>query len=327
MRVIKGMNPKVSVIIPIYNVERYIERCVVSLMSQTLEEIEFIFVNDSTPDNSMSILKNVIAKYPERLGNIIILEHEDNQGLASARNTGLRCATGDFVIHCDSDDWVEVDMYEKMYNLALSDDADIVVCDVIHDYEDHESIEKLNPKMPARDVINKLNIRYGWYLCNKLVKRSLIIENEIFPLIGMNMWEDLAVTNRMFYYAETVSYIDIPLYHYNRHNETSIVTSTAMLGKRRQQYQVIEFLNSFFKQNKFDFSEGYLAYRIALKDKFLELTPSDYKSWREFYPEIADYVLKDKQYSFLYRLFYYIAQKGFILPFVIIRKISDFFHA
>lgn len=93
---------KVSVIVPIYNVSRFIKRCVESLFNQTLDDVEFIFVNDCTPDDSIDILKKVIADYPDR--NTMIINHEVNKGLPAARNTGLKAASGDYIFHCDSDD-------------------------------------------------------------------------------------------------------------------------------------------------------------------------------------------------------------------------------
>ena len=120
---------KVSVIIPIYNVSRFIERCACSLMQQTLNEVEYIFVNDATPDNSMELLRGVIARYPARAAQVKIVEHEHNKGLPAARNTGLAAATGEYIFHCDSDDFVEPEMLEHLYNAAKEKDADIVWCD------------------------------------------------------------------------------------------------------------------------------------------------------------------------------------------------------
>ena len=107
---------KISVIVPIYNVRLYIERCVRSLMEQTLENIEFIFVNDCTPDDSMDILHHVLKEYPKRRKQIKIIEHETNRGISAVRNTGLKNATGQYIIYCDSDDWVEKNMYPKIRN-------------------------------------------------------------------------------------------------------------------------------------------------------------------------------------------------------------------
>ena len=105
---------KLSIIVPMYNTEKYIERCARSLFEQTLTGIEFIFVNDCSPDRSLLILKRIIDEYVDRSLVIRIIEHEKNMGLAVARTTGLNQAKGEYIIHCDSDDWIETDMYEVM---------------------------------------------------------------------------------------------------------------------------------------------------------------------------------------------------------------------
>lgn len=120
---------KVSIIIPIYGVELFIERCAISLFEQTLDDIEYIFVDDCTMDKSVQILQGIIAKYPQRKDNVFIIRHERNKGLASARKTGLKFVHGEYVAHCDSDDWVERNMYEYLYQEAISANADIVWCD------------------------------------------------------------------------------------------------------------------------------------------------------------------------------------------------------
>ena len=103
---------KVSVIIPIYKVEAFIERCAATLMEQTLPEVEYIFVDDATSDNSIDVLEEVIARYPQRKGQVRIVHNAENKGLPAARNTGLALATGEYIFHCDSDDYVEPSMLE-----------------------------------------------------------------------------------------------------------------------------------------------------------------------------------------------------------------------
>lgn len=118
--------PKVSVIIPIYNVEKYIDRCARSLFEQTLEDIEYIFIDDCTPDKSVDILESVLKEYPHRIPQTQIIRLPKNIGAANVRKKGILLATGEYVIQCDSDDWVEKDMYELMYNKALSEDLDMI---------------------------------------------------------------------------------------------------------------------------------------------------------------------------------------------------------
>ena len=128
---------KISVCIPVYGVDNYIEQCARSLFEQTMQEgIEFIFVNDCTPDRSIEILKQVLEEYPRRKDQVKILHHDQNKGLVAARNTALQIARGDYIIHCDPDDWVELDMYETMYNEAVKNDADMVYCGAQRHYDD-----------------------------------------------------------------------------------------------------------------------------------------------------------------------------------------------
>ena len=127
--------PKVSVIIPVYGVEKYIERCARSLFEQTLDCIEYIFVDDCSPDKSIEILERVADEYRSRLveeQKLVRIERmSKNSGLPNVRRYGIKLATGDFIAHCDSDDWVELDMYQQMYNKAIEEDADVVVCDYV----------------------------------------------------------------------------------------------------------------------------------------------------------------------------------------------------
>lgn len=111
--------PKVSVIIPVYGVERYIEQCARSLFSQTMRDgIEYIFVDDCSPDKSIEILEDILREYPHREPQVKIIRHTENQGIGGTRRTGVKNATGEYIIHCDSDDWVEPDMYEMLYGKA-----------------------------------------------------------------------------------------------------------------------------------------------------------------------------------------------------------------
>lgn len=121
--------PKVSVIIPVYGVEKYIERCARSLFEQTLDDIEFIFVNDCTLDNSINVLETTLEEYPKRKSQVQIINFEQNQGAAKAREIGMKTANGEYIIHCDSDDWVVKEAYETLYNIAKASESDMVICD------------------------------------------------------------------------------------------------------------------------------------------------------------------------------------------------------
>ena len=129
--------PKVSVIVPVYNVEKYIEKCANSLINQTLSDIEIIFVNDGSTDGSIQIIEQYENNFKEKVKCV----SKDNGGLSSARNYGIPYATGEYIAFLDSDDYVELDMYETMYNKAKEDDFDMVECDFIWEYPNKSKID------------------------------------------------------------------------------------------------------------------------------------------------------------------------------------------
>ena len=121
-------SPDISVIIPVFNSGSYIRRCARSLFSQTLRNIEYIFIDDCSTDESISILREVIDEYPDRRHSVKVIRNDSNIGVGQSRQKGIDMASGRFVIHCDSDDVVDADMYETMFCAALENDADVVVC-------------------------------------------------------------------------------------------------------------------------------------------------------------------------------------------------------
>ena len=130
--------PKVSVISPVYGVEQFVSRAAESMFSQTLEDVEFIFVDDCTPDNSIQIIKDVLDRFPERANQVSWIRHDKSRGLTSARNSGLEAASGEYIFHWDSDDYADPDMLERMYNYAAKEDFDIIWADWYLTFEQRE---------------------------------------------------------------------------------------------------------------------------------------------------------------------------------------------
>ena len=221
---------KISVVVPIYNVERYIGELVESLIRQTLKEIEIILVDDGSPDNSGEICDKYAAN-----DNRIKVIHKSNGGVSSARNDGLAVAQGEFVIFCDSDDWLPLDAFAKMYDEAKRTSADVTIGDVyiaednsnklVHFYEksfvtdDRIFISKLIQAdfyrtycpMPPKEGAA---FGYGgpW---NKLVRRSLILENEItFDTSVKGIFDDIIYTAYVLANAKRIAYIQEPVYYY-----------------------------------------------------------------------------------------------------------------
>lgn len=207
---------KVSVIIPVYGVEKYIERCAISLFEQTLDEMEFIFVDDCTPDRSMEILKLVIEKYRHRLvekRSVVKIEKmSTNSGLPAVRKHGTKLATGEYIAHCDSDDWVDVTMYQKLYENAIVEGSDIVVCG----YQETDGTNILRQslhqfKNREEYISNMLCMKEAWAIWDKLCKRELYQTLE-FPQYSMG--EDMFMTFQLVLKANKISMVNEMLYYY-----------------------------------------------------------------------------------------------------------------
>ncbi len=190
---------KVSVCIPVYGVEKYIERCARSLFEQTMkDDIEFIFVNDCTPDKSIEILEKVLKEYPNRKNQVKIIHHEVNKGLTGARNTALKHAEGDYIIHCDSDDMVDKCYCENMYKAAVKNKADVSACPIFLWQGDSPAgilslpeggLEAWFGKSFHSAVFNSL--------CNKMFARHIALDPSIQVPDNITMAEDLLRTTQM----------------------------------------------------------------------------------------------------------------------------------
>ncbi len=199
---------KLSIIVPVYGVEKYIDKCLNSLVKQSLKEIEIIVVNDGTKDNSQKIIDKYVKKYPDKIKSYI----KENGGQGSARNYGLKKTTGEYIGYVDSDDFVEKDMYKKLYNKAKENNYDIVVCGNYNVSEDYQ-----NKNIDA--FINNYNtdlenIFFGkMAVWNKIYKRDILIKNKLE--FKEKVWyEDLAFTLKAIMNSNTFAFIDEPLYDY-----------------------------------------------------------------------------------------------------------------
>lgn len=226
-------SPKVSVIIPIYGVEHYIERCVRSLMEQTYANCEYIFVNDCTFDASIDILKRTLEDYPDRKNRVVILQNEVNKGLPQTRKHGFQYATGDFIANVDSDDFVEADYIESMVN-ALDEKTDMVWCSYYQN--DGAGNVQVIDNMPTAEASGEMIISeiLSWKIhssvWSKLVRYSLYRQIH-FPLYGY--LEDMATTIQTVSLANHISFCKKPAYHYcyNPKSMTYIVGDKVMKKK------------------------------------------------------------------------------------------------
>ena len=276
--------PKVSIIVPVYNVEKYLEKCLDSLVNQTLDSYEIIVVNDGSPDNSQEIIDKYAAKYPD----IVFAYKKKNGGLGDARNYGIDKARGEYIGFVDSDDWVDKKMFEAMYNMAKQENDDIVICDATEINDGWEagklSAGYCGPRTGglikhADFIAHSLEPAVAW---NKLYRKSL------FHLVKFaTIWyEDMATTPILLSYAEKIGYLPIQLYYY-RQREGSIIKASGdkrTLGVINAWEKALQEVNeqyltemqfavyksvSTFLRFKPEFAQNFLDYIAEKQDDFL----------------------------------------------------------
>ncbi len=283
--------PKVTVIIPVYKAEKDIARCCRALFGQTLDSIEYIFVNDCTPDNSVAVIEQVLKEYPQRKLSVKIIHQPKNCGVSACRQLGLEHATGGYIIHCDSDDWPELDMYEVLYAKAVAEDAEVVCCDYIVEYEGQSELVVFPDAHVERPSFNTDPIEGAVW--NKLISRNLIgrCEAEFYP--GINLGEDFGFVTPCRIMSKKNVVVHKPLYHYNQLN----------LGSITHNYSKERFMQVVDLAGRVDANMARLGkddeYRLELCNlKFLSkmyflvfADVRDVKLWKSLFPECHPFIL------------------------------------
>ena len=213
-----------SVVVPIYGVERYIEKFATSLLSQTYPHVEFVFVNDGTKDSSMEILNRLIETKFSHLKERIVIYNQENQGLPAARKSGIERATGEYILFADSDDWLEVDAAEKIMAEAERSKADIIYFDIVKEYGTKQSIKRereYTAHSKEQWIENIFNYRSHGYTVTKCFRRRLYTDNTIYtPKLGMH--EDIYLMSQIIFHAQSIIHLPEVLYHYRKDNEAAM---------------------------------------------------------------------------------------------------------
>lgn len=276
-------NPKVSVIVPVYNVERYLENCLNTLVNQTLNDIEIICINDGSKDNSLNILRDFAAK-----DSRIKIIDKQNAGLSAARNDGLKAATGEYIGYVDSDDWVDFCFYEKLYNAAKRNKCDIACGNIrrcgnkIEKYKVHYSAEELITDKV--DKIKAVKIPKYNYVWNKIYKRESLL-NLNLPFPAGRFYEDMGWSIKVVYHLNGLVTVPDCAYYYRR-NEFSIVSTQSpkhLADCLKSEEEMIEFA----KENNIDVLNGYkMVKRDRIKFFGLNILKIFY-----YYPNTKKYTL------------------------------------
>ena len=266
---------KVSILVPVYKAERYIEKCVKSLFEQTYSDLEFVFVDDCSPDNSIRLLFELLEDYPKRKEQTRIIRNNHNLGAAASKNIAIENATGDFVCFVDSDDWMDLNAIELLIRRYLETQADVIWGRMaLHTKDGILTLEEPDYKDKLQWLISYINEDTGGTLLSnsrRIIRRDLIESNAIRMVEGQNFSEDRLFMNQIAYYAQSFSIIEETVYHYNKLNEDSQTEKTVgekdFVEKYNQiigNYQLIE--NFFSNKDKAYYAGAAIAKLKLLKE-------------------------------------------------------------
>ena len=239
-------NIKISIIVPVYNTEKYLKRCLDSIINQDFKDIEIIIVNDCSPDNSLSIIK----EYIKQDNRIILINKEKNEGLSEARNSGIKIASGEYILHIDSDDWVEQHYFKDMYNKAMEEKADIVISDF---YKDFDNGQIFYMKDQGEYIEKNIEILKNIFLFkaypsvwNKLIRTELYKENNISHPKRISIGEDLYASPKLIFFSKKTIKHNKAYYHYIQNFKSMIKERPKNLDKVKNIYFVVKDLENFF---------------------------------------------------------------------------------
>ena len=315
---------KVSVIVPIYGVEKYIERCACSLFEQTLCDMEFIFIDDCTPDASMGILNRVIERYRPRFAGMNWVVRTErmstNSGLPTVRRHGIQLCNGKYIAHCDSDDWVDANMYRDMYTMAEQQGADMVVCDYkITDGENVLFEKKCWGEMDSSNFPNELvRKKYPWSIWNKLVRRSVYFDKIIYPTQPMG--EDMAITMQLISRCNIIAYIPMTYYSYftNSQSISRAISEDKCVKNYIDNMQNVDIVMQSCKENAIGLDEEVKLYLkwVAMRNIWPLQRQKKYRSmWSDAMPKLTLFIMSSRLVTLHQKLDYFLTKitKGRII--------------
>lgn len=241
--------PAISLIIPVYNTEKYLHRCLDSVLSQTFTDYEVILIDDGSTDNSPSVCDDYALK-----DSRFKVFHKQNEGLPATRKYGTNKASGKYILHLDSDDWIEHDMLEEMHSAAIHSDADYVICDFYMDYVSHKVVHRnrFSDINDTRKILcDCITGKVSGYIWNRLIKAECFKKNNIQFPPNLNYGEDMILNAQLLSLPAKIKYIPKPLYHYMQ-NPASMIHGKAAVVYEKLKLKtewITKFLgNDFFKE-------------------------------------------------------------------------------
>ncbi len=312
--------PLVSIVSPIYRVENFIEECLESLFNQTYDNIEFVFVNDKTPDHSMEILDRMVKKY--NIVNIKIINHEKNLGLCGVRNTGIKAANGDYIMIVDSDDILPFDSVETLVNCALQNNADYVESDFAY-YPGYvgDTCKREYDGNREKYIASFISMSMPPSIWGKLYRKDLFKDVDILFKIGRDNVEDAYSTPILVDRAKRIAYTNKVTYYYRIDNPHAYSAAKKIKWNKVDDmlYCVTQhenyfkshncsLINNAIKEKKYRII---ITYCLRLEDK------KERKRLIQFFPENESYI---REKSLKDRFCWYLINHDFILAYRFMRK-------
>ena len=279
--------PLISIIVPVYNAEKTLNRCFDSILSQTFQDWELLLIDDGSTDQS----RELCDEYANKDSRVRVF-HKINEGVSSARNVGLDNAKGQWITFVDADDWIDKNMYQELYNTAVSTQADIVLCSF---YEYHGLgktflIEAISTESDKIEILRNYILSFT-ALWNILVHRTLYDTYKLRIPKHITNCEDFWLTVRLFYYAKQISSLHIPLYYYNRENVNSILNNPNEERRNSEYLSYIDTINFFQSNGVLNLYEKEISWRILKCKQDLVLIPELHHRFLTMYPPSHHYIL------------------------------------
>lgn len=274
-------SPRLSVVVPVYNTEKYLHRCVNSILAQTFTDFELLLIDDGSKDSSGVICDDYVAR-----DSRVRVFHKENGGVSSARNLGLEHSQGEWIVFVDSDDWIETTMFELMYEKAVKDGTELVYCDMNMVYEDKTEICHSAEFHIRKEYLIQNYITTVWTcLVLFMTKKCVYEENKLKLPMQIDYCEDFWLAVRLMHYAKKVSYVPFVLYNYNRTNENSAMHTFGLKMEKDEQAAYLDTISFFDAEGVLEHYKKQMGWRVLKSKQELVFDVNRHDEFLRIYPE------------------------------------------
>lgn len=312
-------SPKISVIVPVYNAEKYLHRCIDSILAQTFTDFELLLIDDGSKDNSGKICD----EYVDMDSRVRVL-HKENGGVSSARNMGLEHACGKWITFVDSDDWIEPTMYEMMYDDAIKKGVELVYCDMNMVYEDKiETYQSAEFHIDKTKLIQNYITTVWTCLVLFMTKRKVYEDNKLKLPTKIDYCEDFWVAVRLMHYANKISHLPLALYNYDRANENSAMHTFGSKIEKDEQTVYLETISFFETEGVLEHYKKQMGWRILKSKQGLVLDATRHEEFLRMYPESHNHIWDCPYINTKLKIMMWLLSRNLrfvLLPILLLRK-------